>query len=488
MSCGTSSASRTPASNPSTTMSTSRPSVTMSTVMSGYRRRYSNTSGSICRAAPADVLVRSVPAGVSRWLPARAIASLIWPSAGATPETNCAPASVSETLRVVRWNRRTPSFASSAAMAWLNAERDMPSSVAAARKPRWRATASTASSSISPDDRIVQIPAPSHAVLYTLSGQQQCAISGFIHRSPGESAMRFIDKIYIDGSFVTPHGTELFDLHNPATAQVIGRVRLADEEDARTAIAAARRAFPGFSRTGKAERIALLRRMHAAIKARREELLEAIVEEYGAPVSRAGFMADHPANVLLDMARVLEDYRFTRRAGTAEVVMEPLGVAGLITPWNSDAGFICGQVAAAIAAGCTAVVKPSEMSAIQTQIVTEALHEAGLPAGVFNIITGRGEVVGAEISSHPDVAKVSFTGSTAVGKAILRAGAETMKRITLELGGKSPTVILDDADLAQAIPLAIGAGFMNSGQACIAGPRGPGARARPGRGGERARG
>jgi aldehyde dehydrogenase (NAD+) len=283
--------------------------------------------------------------------------------------------------------------------------------------------------------------------------------------------MRHIDKIYIDGSFVTPHGSELFDLHNPATAQVIGRVRLGDEGDARTAIAAAKRAFPTFSHTSKAERIALLRRMHAAMRARREELLDAIVEEYGAPVARAGFMADHPADVLLEMAQVLEGYRFTRRAGTAEVMMEPLGVAGLITPWNSDAGFICGKLAAAIAAGCTTVVKPSEISAIQTQVVTEALHEAGLPAGVFNIVTGRGEVVGTEITSHPDVAKISFTGSTAVGKAILRAGAATMKRITLELGGKSPTVILDDANLAQAIPLALAAGFINSGQACIAGTR-----------------
>src|ERR1700737_1466933 len=207
------------------------------------------------------------------------------------------------------------------------------------------------------------------------------------------------------------------------------------------------------------------------MKARREELREAIVEEYGAPLSRAGFMADHQADVLLDMARVLEDYRFTRRVGMAEVVMEPLGVAGLITPWNSDAGFICGQLPAATAAGCTAVAKPSEMSAIQTQVVTEALHEAGLSAGVFNIVTGRGEVVGTEIASHPDVAKISFTGSTAVGKAILRAGAETMKGITLQLGGKSPAAILVDANLAQAIPLALSAGFMNSGQACIAGTR-----------------
>jgi aldehyde dehydrogenase (NAD+) len=283
--------------------------------------------------------------------------------------------------------------------------------------------------------------------------------------------MRFIDKIYIDGSFVTPHGTELFDLHNPATTQVIGRVRLADGEDARAAIAAAKRAFPSFSRTSRAERITLLRRMHAAIKARREELLEAIVEEYGAPVSRAGFMADHPADVLRDMAGVLENYHFTRRVGTAEVTMEPLGVAGLITPWNSDAGFICGKLAAAIAAGCTAVVKPSEMSAIQTQVVTEALHEAGLPAGVFNIVTGRGDVVGAEFTSHPDIAKVTFTGSTAVGRSIMRTAAETMKRVTLELGGKGPNIILPDADLESAISTVIAVGFANSGQACVAGTR-----------------
>src|SRR5260370_20294374 len=179
-------------------------------------------------------------------------------------------------------------------MAGLNAEREMRSPVAAARKPRWRATASTASSSISPDDRIVRIPAPCHAELYTLSGQSHYPISRCIHRPLGESAMRFIDKIYIDGSFVTPHGTELFDLHNPATAQVIGRVRLADEEDARTAISAAKRAFPAFSRTSKAERIALLRRMHPALNARREELLGAIVAEYSAPVPPTGFTADHP--------------------------------------------------------------------------------------------------------------------------------------------------------------------------------------------------
>jgi aldehyde dehydrogenase (NAD+) len=252
---------------------------------------------------------------------------------------------------------------------------------------------------------------------------------------------------------------------------VIGRVRLADAQDARRAVAAAKRAFSAFSRTDRRERIDMLKRLHAAVVAKEDALFEAIVEEYGAPVSRGRWMARHASNVLIEAASVLEDYAFVREAGTARVVMQPLGVAGLITPWNSDAGFICGKLAAALAAGCTAVVKPSEMSAIQTRVVTEALHDAGLPAGVFNIVTGRGETVGAEISAHPDIAKLSFTGSTRVGKTILRTAADTLKRVTLELGGKSPTIVLDDADFDAAVPLALDAGFMNSGQACIAGTR-----------------
>ncbi|MDY0831682.1 aldehyde dehydrogenase family protein [Pseudomonas sp. SED1] len=283
--------------------------------------------------------------------------------------------------------------------------------------------------------------------------------------------MQRINQIYINGAFVTPHGEELFDLFNPATGQSIGQVRLANEQDALDAIAAAKQAFIEFSHSSKEVRIGYLKRMHAAVESIEDELTEAIIEEYGAPVSRARWMAKHAASVLQDAASVLENYNFSRRIGIAEVVMRPLGVAGLITPWNSNAGFICGKLAAALAAGCTAVIKPSEMSAIQTSIVTRALHEAGLPPGVFNIVTGRGETVGAVLSSHPDIAKVSFTGSTAVGKTILRTGAETLKRITLELGGKSPVLVLDDADLKVAVPMAIQAGFMNSGQACIAGTR-----------------
>lgn len=283
--------------------------------------------------------------------------------------------------------------------------------------------------------------------------------------------MQYINQIYINGAFVTPHGEELFDLFNPATGQRIGQVRLVNEQDALDAIAAAKRAFTEFSHSSKDVRIDYLKRLHAAVESIEDALTDAIIEEYGAPISRARWMAKHAASVLQDAASVLESYNFSRRIGIAEVVMQPLGVAGLITPWNSNAGFICGKLAAALAAGCTAVIKPSEMSAIQTSLVTRALHDAGLPPGVFNIVTGRGETVGAVLSAHPDIAKVSFTGSTAVGKTILRTGAETLKRVTLELGGKSPVLILDDADLKTAVPMALQAGFMNSGQACIAGTR-----------------
>ncbi len=283
--------------------------------------------------------------------------------------------------------------------------------------------------------------------------------------------MQNIDKIYIDGAFVTPHGREQAELINPATEAVIGHVTLGDREDTLRAIAAARRAWPDYSRTSKAERVALLHRLHEAVMARAEDINAATTEEYGGPVARAAWVGTFAANAFQLAAKTLQDYPLSRKIGSAQVVMEPLGVAGLITPWNSNAGFICNKLAAALAAGCTAVIKPSEMSAIQTQIVTEALHSAGLPPGLFNIVNGRGDVVGAQMSSHPDIAKISFTGSTAVGRAIQRAGADSLKRITLELGGKSPTIVLEDADLAAAIPLAIAAGFVNSGQACIAGTR-----------------
>src|SRR6202012_4827088 len=184
-----------------------------------------------------------------------------------------------------------------------------------------------------------------------------------------------------------------------------------------------------------------------------------------------GFSAAHAANFFLDMARTLEAFELTQNVGGAQVTLQPVGVVAAISPWNSNFGSIGGKLATALAAGCTIVIKPSEMSAIQTQVLAEALHEAGLPAGVFNIVNGRGEIVGAELSAHPDIAKVTFTGSTVVGRSIMRAAADTMKRVTLELGGNGANIILPDADIDTAVSTVIGVGFLNSGQACIAGTR-----------------
>ncbi|KOV77889.1 MULTISPECIES: aldehyde dehydrogenase family protein [unclassified Streptomyces] len=279
-----------------------------------------------------------------------------------------------------------------------------------------------------------------------------------------------IDKVYIDGEFVTPHGTELFDLYNPARGEVIGQVQLADEVDAQAAIAAAKRALPAWSATSKEERIDALKRLQAAVTAHRDELLEAVILEYGAPLKLAN-ITDATIGAFADMIQTLEEFDFTRQIGRATVELAPVGVAGLITPWNADAFIVSDKLATALAAGCTVVVKPSEMSATQTHVLTRALHEAGLPKGVLNIVTGRGDVVGSVINRHPDVAKISFTGSTATGKVIASEAVDTLKRLTLELGGKSPSIILDDADLEEAIPGALQAGFWNSGQACVAGTR-----------------
>ncbi|MBB3290410.1 MULTISPECIES: aldehyde dehydrogenase family protein [unclassified Rhizobium] len=283
--------------------------------------------------------------------------------------------------------------------------------------------------------------------------------------------MRIIDKVYIDGGFVTPRGSETANLYNPSTEEKMGTVRLGGIEDAREAVAAAKRAFPAFSRTTKAERVEMLKRLNAAVAARVSDLTEAMALEYGAPQTFTRFAIPHAASSFLTMAKVLEDYDFERQMGRARVVMQPSGVAAAITPWNSNIGFVTSKLATAIAAGTTIVIKPSEMSAVQTQVLTECLHEAGLPKGVFNIVNGFGNVVGAELSRHPDIAKVTFTGSTGVGREILRNAADTFKRVTLELGGKGPNIILDDADLDVAIPAVLRMGFINSGQACIAGTR-----------------
>jgi aldehyde dehydrogenase (NAD+) len=297
-------------------------------------------------------------------------------------------------------------------------------------------------------------------------------LGGLRRRLAQETGMQknVINQVYIDGEFVTPHGMELADLYNPATGEVIGQVQLADEVDTEAAIAAAKRALPAWSATTKEQRIDALRRLQNAVAAKRDEMWDAAVTEFGAP-PRNSWMVDMAAGAFSDMITTLETYEFTRQIGKATVEMVPLGVAGLISAWNSDVFFICDKIATALAAGCTVVMKPSEMSAMQTQAVTRAMHEAGLPKGVINIVTGRGDVVGTTISRHPDIPRISFTGSTAVGKIILREAVETLKRVTLELGGKSPSIILDDANFQTSIFMALHAGFVNSGQACVAGTR-----------------
>jgi aldehyde dehydrogenase (NAD+) len=276
---------------------------------------------------------------------------------------------------------------------------------------------------------------------------------------------------YIDGAFVESHGREVMDIIRPTDGQVIGRVSLADEEDARRAIAAAKRTLSSFGRSTKQERSRILRRLHEAVAAGIDALTDAMVEEYGGAAVFSRMMMEAAAGAFLSAEKALQELPLTRSWGKTTVTLEPAGVAGLITPWNANSFFLCAKLASAVAAGCTTVIKPSELSSLQTQAWLECLQAADVPSGLCNVVIGRGEVVGAEIVRNPDVAKISFTGSVAVGKSIMRDGAATMKRVTLELGGKSPHILLDDADLNKAIPTALAIAFMNSGQACVAGTR-----------------
>ena len=283
--------------------------------------------------------------------------------------------------------------------------------------------------------------------------------------------MKTLTTHYIDGTFVESHGREVMDVIRPTNGEVIGRVKLGDEEDTRRAIAAAKRAFTTFGRTTKQERAKILRGLHKAASARIDELTAAMIEEYGGVAQFSRLIVQSGVNAFAAAEQALEEIPWTRSWDKTTVTMEPVGVAGLITAWNANALFMCLKLASAVAAGCTVVIKPSEMSSLQARVLVEALHEADLPKGVLNVVAGLGTVVGAELVRNPDVAKISFTGSVAVGEAIMRDGAATMKRVTLELGGKSPTVLLDDAALDKAIPSALIMAFLNSGQACAAGTR-----------------
>jgi aldehyde dehydrogenase (NAD+) len=283
--------------------------------------------------------------------------------------------------------------------------------------------------------------------------------------------MHSIDEIYINGEFVIPQGTERLDLINPANEQKIGEVQLGNEDDARAAVEAAKRAFPKMSATTKSERIEMLKSLRDAVARKPDELIQAMTEEYGAPAYFTAFSVQNTASIFDMMAETVAAYDFDRVAGKSTVKMIPRGVLAAITPWNSNFGFIATKLAHAIGSGSPLVIKPAEQSAIQTNLLAQRLHQAGLPAGILNIVNGTGPVVGAALTADPNVATISFTGSTHAAKIIQRVAIDNMKRVILELGGKAPTIILPDADLDAAIPIALMSGFANSGQACVAGTR-----------------
>jgi aldehyde dehydrogenase (NAD+) len=280
--------------------------------------------------------------------------------------------------------------------------------------------------------------------------------------------MKRIDKAYINSESTALNGTEVFDLINPSNHEKIGEVVLGDESDAQKAIAAAKEAFKAFSQTKIEERIEILENLKKAVEKRKNELIETMILEYGGTRQFCTASYQNMTGAFEHMIETLHCFEFERKIGKTLVQMTPVGVVGIITPWNSSNGFICSKFATAVAAGCTVVVKPSEMSALQTQLIIECFHDAGLPKGIFNVVNGLGNIVGNEIVNHPDIAKISFTGSTHTGKMIARGAVDSMKRVTLELGGKSPNIILDDADFNRAIPQAVLGAYMNSGQACIA--------------------
>jgi aldehyde dehydrogenase (NAD+) len=274
---------------------------------------------------------------------------------------------------------------------------------------------------------------------------------------------------YIDGAWVAPSQKNPLPVLNPATEEPIGNISLGTKKDVDAAVAAAKRAFPSFSQTTREERLALLAKIGEVYGKHYEEMVETISREMGAPVwlSKAA-QAAAPLGHLAAAMQVLKEYRFERELGTTLMRKEPIGVCGLITPWNWPVNQIACKVLPGIAAGCTMVLKPSEVAPLSGALFAQILHEAGVPKGVFNLVNGDGPTVGEAIASHPDVDMVSFTGSTRAGVAVAIAAAPTVKRVTQELGGKSANIILDDADLESAVTNGARGCFNNSGQSCNA--------------------
>ena len=276
-------------------------------------------------------------------------------------------------------------------------------------------------------------------------------------------------KFYIDGQWVDPAQATEFEVINPATEQVAGVISMGTAADVDRAVAAARRAFDSFSQTSGDDRRALLEKILAVYKKRYVDVANAIREEMGAPTKLAnGSQAGIGVGHLTAMIDVLKNFKFEDRHGPARLVLEPIGVCALITPWNWPINQVAAKVVPALAAGCTMVLKPSEFSPFSAMVWAEVLHEAGVPKGVFNLINGTGIEVGAALASHPEVDMVSFTGSTRAGTEVAKLAAPTVKRVHQELGGKSPNILLDDADFERAVKAGVLHVFENSGQSCNA--------------------
>ncbi|AMN47983.1 aldehyde dehydrogenase [Steroidobacter denitrificans] len=276
-------------------------------------------------------------------------------------------------------------------------------------------------------------------------------------------------KFFIDGAWVVPAGRREHPLIDPATETAIGKILLGTPEDVDAAVRAGRTAFATWQQTTREERIELFERIIEAYRARTQEMAAAISDEMGAPMrfalrAQAASGLGHFGAVLA----VLKDFEFEESIGSTLIRREPIGVCGLITPWNWPINQISCKVAAALAAGCTIVLKPSEIAPISAHLFTEILVEAGVPKGVFNLIDGEGTTVGAAISRHPDIDMVSFTGSTRAGVQVAKAAADTVKRVSQELGGKSANIILEDADLDAAVKDGVRAMMVNTGQSCNA--------------------
>jgi aldehyde dehydrogenase (NAD+) len=276
-------------------------------------------------------------------------------------------------------------------------------------------------------------------------------------------------QFYIDGAWVDPLEPKELKVINPATEEPAGVISMGSSKDVDRAVMAARRAFDSYSRTSPAERLALMERILAAYKAHYDEIAEAISIEMGAPITlsksaQTGIGVGH----ISAMIDVLKNFKFEEMHGTVRLVQEPVGVCALITPWNWPMNQVAAKVVPALAAGCTMVLKPSEYSPFSAIIWAKVMHEAGVPAGVFNLINGDGVSVGAPLSSHHEVDMVSFTGSTRAGSEVARNAAASVKRVHQELGGKSPNVLLDDADFERAVTKSVLHVFQNSGQSCNA--------------------